>query len=149
MVDVLDLFCLPVTSGAVGALEGKQCVPGNALCRPHHPLESPAVPGSAVAVPGGDTARQDALSCASVKVFEGLRGQAEFLQPPEVEDALLRLLHHTVCVGGPFQIVSDVYAEELEAFHLLHCGPVNVDRGVLSLLFPEVHDQLLCFVDVE
>ena len=76
--------------------------------------------GVAVAVPGGDTARQDAL----------FRGQDQFLQPPEFEEALLHLLHHTVCVGGPFQKVSDVYAKELEAFHLLHCGPVDVDRGV-------------------
>ena len=50
----------------------------------------------------------------------------------------MRLLHHTVCVGGPFQFVSDVYAEELEAFHLLLFGPINVDSGVLALLFPEV-----------
>ena len=61
----------------------------------------------------------------------------------------MRLLHHIVCVGGTFQFVSDVYTKELEAFHLPHCGPVNVDRGVLPLLFPEVHDQLLCFVDIE
>ena len=54
--------------------------------------------GVAVAVPGGDSALEDALNCAS--------------------------------------------------FHL-HCGPVNVDGGVRSLLSPEVHDQLLCFVDVE
>jgi hypothetical protein len=40
-------------------------------------------------------------------------------------------------VGGLFQKVGDVYAEELEAFHLLHCGPVDVDRDVLSLLFPK------------
>ena len=52
-----DLFGLPVTSGAVGVLEGRQCAPGDALGRPHHPLESPAVAGGAVAVPGGDTAR--------------------------------------------------------------------------------------------
>jgi hypothetical protein len=51
----------------------------------------------------------------------------------------LRLLNHTVCVGGPFQFVSDVYTEELEAFH---CGPVGVDKGVLPLLFP-VYDQFL------
>ena len=61
-----------------------------------------------------------------------------------LEEALLHLLHHTVCVGGPFQFVSDVYAEELEDVHLL-----DVDRGVLPLLFPEVHDHLLCFVDIE
>jgi hypothetical protein len=44
----------------------------------------------------------------------------------------------------------DVYAEyteDLEALHLLHCGPVDVDRGVLPLLSPEVHNQL--FVDVK
>jgi hypothetical protein len=40
-----------------------------------------------------------------------------------------------------------VYAEELEAFHLLHCDPVDVDRGVLPLLSPEVHDQFLLFVE--
>jgi hypothetical protein len=47
------------------------------VCRPHHPLESPVVAGGAVAVPGGDAARQDALNGASVRVCEGLRGQAK------------------------------------------------------------------------
>ena len=42
-----------------------------------------------------------------------------------------------------------MYAEELEAFHLLHCGPIDVDGGVLPLLSPEVHNQLLRFVDVK
>ena len=59
-----------------------------------HPLESPAVAGGAFAVPGGDTARQDALNCASVKVCEGLRGQAKFLQPPE---AVVPLSPHCLC----------------------------------------------------
>jgi hypothetical protein len=68
-------------------------------------------------------------------------------QPSEVEEALLRL-HHTVSVDD-FRIVSNVYTEELEAFYLLHCCPVNVDRGVLPLLFPEVHDQRLRFIVVE
>ena len=39
--------------------------------RPHHPLESLAVAGSAVAVPGVDTARQDAFNCASVISLSG------------------------------------------------------------------------------
>ena len=39
--------------------------------------------------------------------------------------------------------------KNLEHFHLLHCGPVDVAGGVLPLLSPEVHDQLLCFVGVE
>ena len=105
-VNVIDsLFGLPVTSGAVGVLEGRQCAPGEALGRLHHPLESPVVAGGAVAIPGGDTARQDPLNDASAKVSEDLRGQAKFRQPPEFKEAPLRLLHHTVCVGGPFQIV--------------------------------------------
>ena len=56
----------------------------------------------------------------------------------EVED-------YTVYVGGAFQFVRDVYAEELKTFHLLHCCPVDVDRGVLPLLFPEVQNHLLLF----
>jgi hypothetical protein len=74
--------------GAEDFLGGRQCAPGDAW--------------GAVTIPGGDTARQDALISASVKVCKGLRGKAEFLQPPEVEEALLRILHHTVCVSGPF-----------------------------------------------
>ena len=42
-------FVLPVTSGVVGVLEGRQFDPGDALGRPHHPLESPVVVGGAVA----------------------------------------------------------------------------------------------------
>lgn len=50
-------------------------------------------------------------------------------------------------MNGPFHVVSDVHAVECEAFHPLHYGPV--DGGVLSLLSPEVHVQLFCFVDFE
>ena len=98
--------------------------------RPHHPLESPAVAGGTVAIPGGDTARQDALNCASVKVCEGFRGQAKFLQPAEV---LLRRLRHTVCVGGPFQLVSDEYAEELEKLSTFSTAVQSMWIGVCSL----------------
>ena len=45
---------------------------------------SPAVVDGAIAIPGGDTARHDALNGASVEV----RGRAEFLQPPEVKEVL-------------------------------------------------------------
>ena len=54
---------------------------------------SPAFVDGAIAIPGGDTARHDALNGASVEV----RGRAEFLQPPEIKEVLLLLLHHTVC----------------------------------------------------
>ena len=54
VVDVLDyLFDRPLTSDAEGVLEGRQCAPVDALGRPYHPLESPAVAGGAVSVKGG------------------------------------------------------------------------------------------------
>jgi hypothetical protein len=59
-----DLLGLPVTPGAVDVLEGRPQL-----------LESPAVVGGAIAVPGGDISLQDALTGASVEVYEGLRGQ--------------------------------------------------------------------------
>ena len=52
VVVVNYLFNLPVTSGAVGVLEGRQCAPGDAFGRPH----PPPVAGGAVDVPGNDTA---------------------------------------------------------------------------------------------
>ena len=59
-VDVLgNLFGLPVTSGGEVSWRAGSLAPGDALCRPHFPLESPVVVG-------GDTALQDALDCASV-----------------------------------------------------------------------------------
>ena len=45
--------------------------------------------------------------------------------------------------------MSVTKSEELEAFQLLNCGPEDVDRGVLPLLVPEVHNQLLSFVEGE
>ena len=50
---------------------------------------------------------------------------------------------------GLFQFVGDMYTEELKTFHLLHCCPVDGDRGVLPLLFSEVHNHLFCFADIE
>ena len=47
-------------------MEGRQCAPGDVL-ETVPPSESPGIAGGAVAVPGGDTARQDALNCAAVK----------------------------------------------------------------------------------
>jgi hypothetical protein len=63
VVVVLDLFGLPVTLGPVGVLDGRTFAPEvDALCRPHHTLESLAVVGGAIAIPGGDAARQDVLN---------------------------------------------------------------------------------------
>jgi hypothetical protein len=64
VAEVLDDFLgLLATTGAVDVLEGRQCTPGDRLSRPRYCLESPAV-----AIPAGNTARQDALNGASVNV---------------------------------------------------------------------------------
>ena len=58
----------------VDVLFGCRCHGGQVVCargRPHQPLESLAVEGGSVAVPGCDIARQDALDCASVQVCQG------------------------------------------------------------------------------
>jgi hypothetical protein len=81
------------------------------LCGPHYPLESLAVQGCAVTIPGGDM---------FVKVLD---------DKPNIFSLLkLRILHHTVSVGGPFQFVRDVYTEELSGVYRrglrTHpCGP--------------------------
>ena len=71
VVVVLDyLFGLPVISGAVDVLEGRLFEPGNALCRPHHPLESLVVVCCAIAVPGGVIVTTYRNSCPSVHLTE-------------------------------------------------------------------------------
>jgi hypothetical protein len=122
----LIFFGLLVTAGAVDVLEGRQCAPGDSLGWPHQPLESPAVTDCAVAVPDGNTARKDAHNRTTVKVCDSFRSQAEFLQPPEVEEELLLLLHHTVCVGGRFQIVSYL------RFALLKSPATNLASGYVA-----------------
>jgi hypothetical protein len=139
VVVVLDLFGLPVTSGAVGVRGQVVEVFG----RPHHPLESPAFAGGAV--PGGDTARQDAHHCAAVKVlgakpnFFSLlrlkRGCCAFFTIPSVWVDYVCL--SVMCTLRNFNFPPSPLGSRLWI------------RGVLPLLFPEVHDQLLCFVDIE
>ena len=69
MVDVLDLFGLSMASGAVGDQEGRKFATVNALGKPHNPRESLGGVGDAVALPGGEKPRQNALNFASVKGF--------------------------------------------------------------------------------
>jgi hypothetical protein len=56
------------------------------------------------------------------------------------------LYQPNVSVKGQFQVLRNT--EELEAFNPRHCGPVDVNRGMISLLSPAVQDQLLCLVDI-
>ena len=53
-MSLIIFFGLSMASGAVVVQEGGKFAPGNALGRPHRPLESFAVVGSAVAIRGGD-----------------------------------------------------------------------------------------------
>ena len=71
-----------------------------------------------------------ALDGASLEMCEGFSCQDKFLHPPEVKDALLRLLRHAVIVKGVFHVLS----EEIEASHLLHYGPAMWMWGSLCCL---------------
>uniref|UniRef100_A0A4W5MPU5 MYC binding protein n=1 Tax=Hucho hucho TaxID=62062 RepID=A0A4W5MPU5_9TELE len=70
--------------------------PGDALCRPHYTLESLAIEGGEIAVPGSDTGRQDAVDCASVKVCGALESKREqfrrYLEEAGVLDSLTSVL---------------------------------------------------------
>jgi hypothetical protein len=88
--------------------------------------------GGIVAVPGSDTAQQDALNCASVKLC-GSWGQ-------------FRLTTLSVWVDH-FRLSVMCTPRNLKLFTFSAAVP-SVDRDVLPLLFPEVHNQLLRFVDV-
>ena len=81
-----------------------------------------------------------------VQVCEGLRGQAEFLQPPDVEEVLLRLLHHTVCLCEG-TISGHQWCARRGTWNILPSP--SMWMGVCSLLSPVVYDQLLHFVDVK
>ena len=79
MAEVLnDLLGLPLTPSSVNVLEGRQYAPGDALGCPHHPLESDAVEGGAVAIPGGDASRQNSLNVSSVEVCVVLGAMTNF-----------------------------------------------------------------------
>ncbi len=59
--------------------------------------------------------------------MEDVGTHSKFPQAPEEKEALLCLLQHCICVSRPFEVLSDVEV----------------------LLSPEIHHQLLDFVDVE
>ena len=115
-----DLYGLPVTSGDVGVRAGS--LPPVMRCADLTTL------------------------WRTLRLWEEQLPYQAVIQPDRMLSiVLLRLLHHAVCVGGPIQFVRDVYAEELKTYYPLHYCPVDVDTEVL----PEVHNHLLCFVDVE
>ncbi|CAB1438860.1 unnamed protein product [Pleuronectes platessa] len=59
--------------------------------------------------------------------------------------------HCSVCpVMFTGQVITDVDPEETEAADSLHRSPVDGEGGMFySLSLPVVHDQLLCFADIE
>ena len=50
---------------------------------------------------------------------------------------------------GPCWFVGDVDTKELEALNLLHCSPVDENRGVLDPPLPVVHNHLIYLDHVE
>lgn len=72
------------------------------------------------------------------------------LQCPQEEESLMGLLNKAGGVGYPRQVLRDVNPQELEAGDTFNSHTVDVDGFVcVSLLFPEVHHELLGFAGVE
>ena len=96
----MDLPDLPQTPLCVNVLEGRELAPvmywavRTTLCRG---LRFRAVQLLYQAV---IQMVQDALDDAAAQLFEDLRAHVKFLPSPEVEEALLRLLHCGVGVFG-------------------------------------------------
>ncbi len=107
------------------------------------------VASSAVSKPGGDASGQDALNSSGVEGSEDTGALSKLPQPFQVEEALMCLLQHCICVSGPCKILGDVNAEELKAVYPFHRCLIDGDGCVLSALSPEIHHQLLGLVDVE
>jgi hypothetical protein len=78
--------------------------------------------------------KQPARMLSSENVLGGLRGQARCIQSPEEEEVMLHLLHHTVYVGGPFQIVIDT--DEVRSLQTLWLES-------LKLIFQPLHKFLV------
>ena len=87
--------------------------------RPNHPPESHVVVGGAVAVPAGDTARQDALNCASVKVCQVLGDKPNFF-------CLLRLKRR--CCS--FFTTLSVWVDHFKSSEM--CTPRNLKLSTCS-----------------
>ena len=119
-----DLYDLPVTLGGVGVLEG--------LWRALR-LWAELLPYQAVIQP------DRMLSIVHLYKFDSIFGdKPNFFS--------LLMLKRRCCA---FFTTLSVWVDHFSLS--VRCGycPVDVDRGVLPLLFPEVHNHLLCFVDVE
>ncbi len=104
----------------------------------------------ATVIPGVDAASQDTLYGVPVEVAEYPGVHAEPPQPAEEEELLSSCLCDDVCVVSPGLFLTDVDPAEPEATDFLHYHPIDGDRGVFFFLsLPVVHNQLLCFADVE
>ena len=79
----------PVDSAVVDALQRGQWGSDDLLCSLYQSLQSSAVQIRSAAVPGGDTAGQEALKNAAVDVSEDLRRHAKLPQPPQEVQPLL------------------------------------------------------------
>ncbi len=136
----------PYTPPGVDVLEGGKLTSNNVVGSLHDPLQSFAVASGAVSKPSGDAADQDALHSAGVEGSEDSGARSKLPQPSQEEEALMYLLKHCICVSGPYEILSNVNAEELKTVYLLHRCLVDGDGCVFSALSPEIHHQLLGLV---
>ena len=70
-------------------------------------------------------------------------------QSPQEEEALMSLLDQLGAAGRPGEILGDVDSQELEAVHMLHQHPLDVDGCTWVSIPPEVHHELLGLLGIE
>ena len=72
-----------------------------------------------------------------------------FLSLFEKVEALVGFPNYSIGVDGPGQIVDDLNIYKHEGLDYFHFIPIYVDRGMSSIMLPEVNDYLLHFTDIE
>jgi len=77
----------------VDALHSWEMAADDALCCFHHPLQGLAISSGAAAEPGSNTAREDALNGAPVKVSESFCRHAKLLECRQKVKVLLGNLY--------------------------------------------------------
>ena len=80
-----NLKGLTLTPPGIEVLNGTKLGPSYVLSRSHYPLSCLVVGDRAVAIPGSNATRQDALDGAAVESFYDLRTHAKSFQSPEGE----------------------------------------------------------------
>ena len=136
-------------SSAGNIVQGGQRATSDSLSCVDHSLQSYPVCCCAPSVPHCDTVHQDALHGGSVEGHKQLLLQAVSHQHPQGMETLLSLLHHSLGVSRPGEVVRDADAQEFKGVDPFNAVPVDNQRGQFRAALTEVQDEFFCFCGVQ